>query len=57
MRLETREEGQYDKVYFGCIKAELVIVICGNHSPFSLIFLPHSIVIMPVPTYVSEELV
>lgn len=56
MRLETREEGHYDKVYFGCIRAELIIIICGNHSPFSLIF-SHNIIIMPILTYVPDELV
>lgn len=38
LRLETGEEGHYDKVRVGCIRAELIIVICVSHSPFSLIF-------------------
>lgn len=54
-RLETGEEGHYDKVCFGCLRAELIIVICANHSPFSLIF-SHNTVIMLIHTYVSDEL-
>lgn len=55
LRLETGEEAHYDKVCFGCVRAELIIVICVNHSPFSLIF-SHSTIIMLVRTYVSDEL-
>lgn len=40
LRLETGE-AHYDKVCFGCVRAELVVVICVSHSPFSLIFTQH----------------
>lgn len=56
LRMETGEEGHCDKVCFGCPRAEVIIVICVNHLPFSLIF-SHSTIIMLVHTYVSEELI
>ena len=36
--LKTGAEGHCDGVCVGCIRAELIIIICGSHSPFSLIF-------------------